>query len=103
MRLAAAQNKKFRVFLVEDHPLIRQAMAENIRRQRDLMVCGESDNRKEALAAIPICKPDVAVVDLTLKQSDGLELIKDLRQRYPKLFTLVLSMHDELLYAERAI
>jgi DNA-binding NarL/FixJ family response regulator len=89
--------------LVDDHPLVRERLAEIINREADLMVCGEAEDRHEALVAVPAKHPQLVIIDLTLKNSDGLELIKDIRSRWPKLRMLVVSMHDESLYAERAI
>jgi DNA-binding NarL/FixJ family response regulator len=91
------------ILLVDDHPLIRMALRETISRERDLAVCGEAEDRKGALAAIEATRPDLAIVDLGLKNSDGIGLIQDIHYRHPRLVTLVLSMHDEMVYAERAI
>ena len=82
---------------------MRERLAEIINREADLTVCGEAEDRHEAIAAIPAKRPDLVIVDLTLKNSDGLELIKDIRSRWPKMRMLVVSMHDESLYAERVI
>jgi len=95
--------KRARVLLVDDHPLVRERLAEIINREADLMVSGEAEDRHEAIEAILARPPDLAIVDLTLKNSDGLELIKDIRTRWPKMRMLVVSMHDESLYAERVI
>jgi len=92
-----------RVFLVDDHPLVREWMGNLIEQQHDLTVCGEAENASTALAAIPAARPDVAIVDLSLDGRSGIELIKDLRAVYPGVAILVLSMHDEQLYAERAL
>jgi len=92
-----------RILLVDDHPLVRERLAEIINREPDLTVCGEAEDRHEAVAAIPSRRPDLVIVDLTLKTSDGLELVKDIHARWPKVQMLVVSMHDESLYAERAI
>ena len=92
---------KARIFIVDDHPLVREWLTTLIQRQSDLSVCGEAEDTATALEAIPKAKPDVAVVDLALKSGSGLELIKDLKQAYPAVAIVVLSMHDELLYAER--
>jgi DNA-binding NarL/FixJ family response regulator len=92
-----------RIFLVDDHPLVRERLAEIINREEDLQVCGEAEDRHNALDRISRCTPELVVVDLTLKNSDGLELIKDIRSRWPKMRVLVVSMHDESLYAERVI
>jgi DNA-binding NarL/FixJ family response regulator len=83
--------------------MVRERLAEVINREADLTVCGEVEDRHEAIAAILARPPDLVIVDLTLKHSDGLELIKDIHQRWPKLRMLVVSMHDESLYAERAV
>jgi DNA-binding NarL/FixJ family response regulator len=94
---------KKQVFLVDDHPLVRQALAHLINQEADLAVCGEAEGAPEALRSIGALKPDVAVVDLTLKEGSGLDLVKDLKLRHPQLPVLVLSMHDESTYAERLL
>jgi DNA-binding NarL/FixJ family response regulator len=93
---------KARIFIVDDHPLVREWLATLIHQQPDLLVCGEAEDGAQALQAIGATHPDVAVVDLTLKTGSGLELIKDLKVACPKVAIVVLSMHDEMLYAERA-
>ena len=98
-----AGQQRVRILLVDDHPLVRERLTEIINREADLMVCGEAEDRHEALAAITAKQPDLAIIDLALKNSDGLELIKDIRPRWPALRMLVVSMHDESLYAERVI
>ena len=98
-----AGNKRRRIVLVDDHPMVRERLAEILDREADLAVCGEAEDRHEALAVVQSKRPDLVIVDLTLKNSDGLELIKDIHSRWPRLQVLVLSMHDESLYAERAI
>jgi DNA-binding NarL/FixJ family response regulator len=95
--------KRVRILLVDDHPLVRERLAEIINREADLTVCGEAEDRHQAIEVISIKSPDLAIVDLTLKNSDGLELIKDIHVRWPKVRMLVVSMHDESLYAERVI
>jgi DNA-binding NarL/FixJ family response regulator len=95
--------KQARVLLVDDHPLVRERLAEVINREPDLTVSGEAEDRHEAIQAIHAKPPDLVIVDLKLKHSDGLELIKDIRARWPKIRMLVVSMHDESLYAERVI
>src|SRR5215471_9358636 len=92
-----------RILIVDDHPLVRLSLREFIRREKDLVVCGEAEDREQALAAVVATKPHLAIVDLTLKSSNGMELIKDLRDRHPEVQILVLSMHDETIHAERAI
>jgi len=97
------QPGKRRILLVDDHPVVREGLAENINRESDLIVCAEADDRHEALQAIQQAKPDLVIVDLALKTSSGIELIKDIHSRWPRLPMLVVSMHDEALYAERAL
>lgn len=97
----AARRKK--VFLVDDHPMLRSGLALIISQQKDLAVGGEAGNAAEALQGIAAAKPDLAVVDLSLEGKGGLELIKDLKALHPELPVIVLSMHDESLYAERAL
>ena len=92
-----------RVFLVDDHPLVRESLASLIQRQPDLSVCGEADNPAAALTGITAAQPDVAIVDLSLGERTGLDLIRDLKTSHPRVAVLVLSMHDEQLYAERAL
>jgi DNA-binding NarL/FixJ family response regulator len=92
-----------RVFLVDDHPLVREWLTNLINRQPDLIVCGEADGTASALRAIPEAKPDVAIVDLSLEGRSGLELIRELRQVRPEVAVLVLSMHDEMSFAVRAL
>lgn len=92
-----------RVIIVDDHPIVREGLVERINRHPDLKVCAEAENAREALAAVASHAPDLVVVDLNLPGQGGLELIKDLRALYPQLPVLVLSMHDESLFAERAL
>ena len=99
----SAASKQTRILIVDDHPLVRLSLREFIRRESDLVVCGEAEDREEALAAVAATKPHLAIVDLTLKNSNGMELIKDLREQHPEVQILVLSMHDEILHAERAV
>ena len=96
-------NEQTRVFIVDDHPLVRESLASLIARQDDLVVCGEAASASAALAAIGAAKPDVAIVDISMDGRSGLELIRDLKMMHPKLAILVLSMHDEQVYAERAL
>jgi DNA-binding NarL/FixJ family response regulator len=91
------------VFLVDDHPLVREWLAGLVALEADLEVCGQAEDAPAALAAVPVTRPDIVVVDLTLPRSSGLELIKDLRAQFPALRLLVLSMHDEASVAERAL
>ena len=100
---AAAGRTRTRVMLVDDHSVMRQGLAALINAQPDLEVCGEADGVQPALAVARQVRPDIALVDIALKGGDGLELIKELRAKCPDVLCLVLSMHDEAVYAERAI
>src|SRR5271155_1642872 len=93
--------RKTRVFIVDDHPLIRLSLRDIFSREADLAVCGEACDRKEALRGIGQFRPDLVIVDLKLRDSDGLELIKEVVERHPGTLCLALSMHDEALHAER--
>ncbi len=100
---SAGKKARKKVFLVDDHTLVRQAVSQLINQEADLGVCGEAESAPEALRSIAELKPDVVVVDLTLKEGSGLDLVKDLKLRQPNLPVLVLSMHDESTYAERLL
>ena len=95
--------KKKTVFVVDDHPIVRQGLALLINREADLAVCGEAEEMHAALSAIQAAKPDILIVDISLNGPDGLELLKNIRITSPRLPVLVLSMHDESIYAERAL
>jgi DNA-binding NarL/FixJ family response regulator len=95
--------KKSRVVIIEDHPMFRERLAHLIDKEEDMIVCGEADNALDGLALIQRAKPSLAIVDITLKGSGGLDLLKDIRAHEIELPVLVLSMHDESLYAERAL
>jgi len=99
----STQVKKKCVFVVDDHPLLRQGLALMIDREPDLMVCGEAEEAQAALKEIAARKPDILIVDISLKGPDGIDLLKNLRALYPDLPVLILSMHDESIYAERAL
>jgi DNA-binding NarL/FixJ family response regulator len=99
---SAVQSVRKRIVVIDDHALIRRGLAAMINNEPDLEVCGEAASHQAALAEITAAQPDLVTVDLSLGESDGLELVKDLRILYPNLPVLVLSMHDEALYAERA-
>jgi DNA-binding NarL/FixJ family response regulator len=92
-----------RVFIVDDHPIVRQGLTQLINHEPDLKVCGEAAGVKEARSTLIDAHPDVVIVDLSLRDSDGLELIKDIRAKDRTLPVLVLSMHDETIYAERLL
>lgn len=98
-----AEKTKSRIFLVDDHPIVRLGITQLINRETDLMVCGESADGTSALTAIGVAKPDAVVLDLTLKEGSSFSLIKDLKALYPDLPILVLTIHEESLYAERAL
>ena len=102
MTLPAVKPKR-KVFLVDDHPLVREWLTNLINQQPDLAVCGETESAPRALQAIAAAQPDVAIVDISLTDSSGIELIKSLKLSHPEVAVLVLSMHDESLYAERAL
>lgn len=91
------------VFIVDDHPIVRQGLCSLLEAQPDLYVCGESDNAGEALRAVETSRPDVMIVDVSLKGTDGLELTKSVRAIDNEIPILIVSMHDEALYAERAL
>ncbi len=91
------------VFIVDDHPLVREWLSMLLAQQPDMKACGEAADAAVALARIEQAQPDVAIVDLALASGSGLELLKDIRRVSPRTLSLVLSMHDELVYAERAL
>jgi DNA-binding NarL/FixJ family response regulator len=95
--------KRARVLIVDDHPAVREALALRIGRQPDLEVCGEAADTGEALRLVAEARPDVAVVDISLKTGNGIDLIKRIRDRDDRVRILVWSMHSESLYAERAL
>jgi DNA-binding NarL/FixJ family response regulator len=92
-----------RVFVVDDHPIVRQGLTLMINREPDLVVCGEAEEARGALDQIAATQPDIVLVDISLTGPDGIDLIKAIRARNANLPVLVLSMHDELIYAERAL
>jgi DNA-binding NarL/FixJ family response regulator len=95
--------KKKTVFIVDDHPLLRQGLALLVNREPDLAVCGEAEEAQTAMKEIAAKKPDILIADISLNGPDGLDLLKNLRTLYPNLPVLILSMHDESIYAERAL
>jgi DNA-binding NarL/FixJ family response regulator len=93
-----------RIVIVDDHPLVRDQLRAMVESEADLRICGEAEDCHHALDVIKSEQPDMAIIDLMLKGCrGGLELVKDIHERHPRLFMLVVSMHDESLYAERAI
>jgi DNA-binding NarL/FixJ family response regulator len=95
--------RKRRVFVVDDHPVVRDGLRGVIEQQPDLMVCGEAAEAAEALASIPSASPNLVLVDLSLAHSSGLDLLKDLVIQHPSIPVIVLSMHDEMIYADRVL
>jgi DNA-binding NarL/FixJ family response regulator len=100
-RTGAAPRKK--IFIVDDHPMTRSGLAQLIEHEPDLAVCGEAENAQQALAALKPPLPDLILCDITMPGKNGLEFIKDLKALYPEVVVLVMSMHDESLYAERVL
>jgi DNA-binding NarL/FixJ family response regulator len=94
---------KYKVLLVDDHPIVRQGLALLIEREADLSVCGEAEGAHTAFAAIEALKPDIVVRDISLSGPDGLDVLKEIRVKTAALPVLILSMHDETIYAERAM
>src|ERR1043165_9977849 len=99
--LPAGDTRK-RTLLVDDHAVVRFGISQLINRQPDLVVCGEEEDASKALGAITNLKPDLVIADLSLKDSSGLELMRNIRAQFPKLPILVVSVHDETIYAEMA-
>jgi DNA-binding NarL/FixJ family response regulator len=95
--------RKSRVFIVDDHPLVREGLTNLINGQDDLVVCGEATSSAQAIDGIMRTRPDVALIDISLTNESGLELIKQLGKQFAQVALIVLSMHDEALYAERAL
>ena len=94
---------RMRVLIVDDHPMTRAGLVYVINHQPDLVVCAEAENAADALDAVDACEPDLVLADITLPGKSGLELIKDIKAIRPDLPILVISMHDESLYAERVL
>jgi DNA-binding NarL/FixJ family response regulator len=94
---------KAKVLVVDDHAIVREGLAELINDQPDLITCGEAESPPQAMKVAAETKPDAAVIDITLAAGDGIELCRQLHEQYPSLAILVLSMHDESLYAERVL
>jgi len=98
-----SSKKQLRIIVVDDHPLVRRALRQTIESEEDMVVCGEAEDRQEALALIAAASPHLAIVDLSLKTSDGLELVKDIHKKHPDVISLVLSMHNEAFHALRSV
>ena len=99
----ASHTKKYRVLLVDDHPIVRQGLALLIDREADLSVCGEAEGSHSAFLAISTLRPDIVVLDISLSGPDGLDILKEIRTKTTNLPVLILTMHDESIYAERAV
>jgi len=95
--------RKSRVFIVDDHPLVREGLTNLINGQDDLIVCGEAKDFPQTINRIVKARPNVALIDISLENESGLELVKQLRSQFPQVALIILSMHDEGLYAERAL
>ena len=100
---APPQQRKTTILVVDDHPIVLQGLSQLIGQQDDLLVCGLARDVPEAMMMIRELKPDLVIVDISLQQGNGIELIKKIRISYPSLAVLALSMHDESLYAERCL
>jgi len=96
-------SSRTRIFLVDDHPLVREWLGHLLRLEPDMEVCGEADTPSAALSAMALQRPEVAIVDLSLQHGSGLDLIKDLRASLPATQVIVLSMHEEIGDVERAL
>ncbi|MGO8765017.1 MAG: response regulator [Limisphaerales bacterium] len=103
MNKKSAPPKKKRILVVDDHPMMRQGLAQLVGAEPDLAICGEAANAEQAIDTIRVSKPDLVLADISLPGKNGLELIKDFQAIQPELPVLVISMHDESLYAERVL
>jgi DNA-binding NarL/FixJ family response regulator len=102
-RTRTSEKSVKRIVLIDDHPIMRHGLAQLIRAEDGLDVIGEAGSAREGLEVVGNLKPDLAVIDLTLPDKNGLELVKDIRALHPSTLSIVLSMHDEALYGERAL
>ena len=102
-RPAQTADGKHKVLIIDDHPILRQGLAKLLNDQQDLVVCGEAETPPQAVRAVADLHPDLVLLDLTLADGDGLELCKQLHDLHPHLPILIVSMHDESLYAERCL
>ena len=96
-------NATIKILVVDDHPIVRQGLSQLIEHESDMTVCAQAEDAPKAMNLMREVKPDFAIVDISLKETSGMELIKDFKASYPDLPILALSMHDESLYAERAL
>lgn len=95
--------QKTRIMMVDDHPIVREGMAQFLNTQPDLKMCCEAGNAEQAHALMSSCRPDLVIVDISLRQESGLDLIKSLRRHYPDVLLLAMSQHDEMIFAEHAL
>ena len=98
-----ATSRKHRILVVDDHPIVRQGLTLLINQEADLLVCGEAEEAMGAMHVLASSRPDILIVDISLNGPDGIDLLKNVRNIYPTLPVLILSMHDESIYAERAL
>lgn len=103
MKEGAFSGQTYKIFIVDDHPIVRKGLSQLIDQEADLVTCGEASDAQSALQILMKLKPDLAIVDISLQGMDGIELTKNIRARYGNLPVLIISMHDESLYAERAL
>lgn len=97
------QKRKAKILIVDDHPIVRYGIGRILNKEDDLIVCGEAEDGNEALQAIEKLKPDLVLLDISLKRFDGLKLAKIIRVDHPDIPVLILSMHDEAVYARKAL
>ena len=103
MKRAKSKSIKRQILLVDDHPMTRQGLSTTIRGETDLDVCGEAEDARQAMEMVKTARPDLLLLDISMPGKNGLEIIKDLRVMHPDVPVLVVSMHDESLYAERVL
>jgi DNA-binding NarL/FixJ family response regulator len=103
MQSSSDPRGKRTILIVDDHPIVRQGLAQLINQEKDLEVCGQAEDAHEAIQTIRELDPDLVIVDISLRDTSGVDLIKDLKVQYPDLPILTLSMHDEAVYGERAL
>jgi len=100
---SSSTGRKINIFLVDDHPLIRKGLSQLLSGEADMVICGEAEDVPGALRGIEQKGPDLIIADISLRGNNGLELIKNVKALYPHLKVLVFSMHDEVVYAQRAL
>ena len=102
-KFAGGKRGARRILIIDSHPIVREGLRRVIENEDDLMICAEADTARNARNAIKECKPDIIIADIGLNQGDGIELVRDVRAHYAHLPILVLSSHDETIYAERML